>query len=151
MIINTIGSGGGGEALTTAEIEAAVDAAFPAPSEYTVTVSLTNPSSAGEFSRCTIYSAQNNEPLFGLELIGTITDAWGSIEVLVPDDSYGIAVYPQGASSIYVPTSYISTTGGVSYYNSVYVPESPINGDTLQFFEVASDGTVTLDRINYDF
>lgn len=132
-------SGGGGTALTTQEIEDAVDAAFYV-AEYTVTVSLTNPRSTAEFNECRIYTYESTTAPYHGDLIDTIMDPAGSITVSVPGSAMGIVVEPIGAAVWYSGTP--TCTGGVSYVR---------NDSGYIIFEVTADGTAVIDGIDYDF
>lgn len=111
------------------------------PSGYTVTVSLTNPVNASEFSYCEIneqITSANNDTG---SLLASISSASGNATVTVSASIYGIQVVPVGMS-VYVTTSGISCTGGVTYAGA-----DPMGGYK---FAVTGNGTVTFDGIDYD-
>lgn len=130
-----------GTALTTQEIEDAVDAAFPVP--FSVTISLTTPRHTGDFTRCDLYEAYVNGQTYDYVLLDSITDPAGSKTVDVDSSAYGIKVTPLGSCAPYIPSSGITCTGGLS-----------VSPDTLSYevlFAVTADGTATLANIDYDF
>lgn len=131
------------EALTDAEVEAAVDAAFPI-TDYTVTVSLTNPYNTQYFGQVQIYEAMSNdaEELQG-DLLGTIYAADGSVSVQVPIDAYGIAVKTYGSWVGYSIHYAVKTcTGDVTLVG---------DGNWQSIFSVDGDGTVTIDGIDWGY
>ena len=107
--------------------------------EYTVTVSLTNPVSSGYFSSCTIYEwltggAKGNQ-------IGSISSASGSTTVSVDPSAYGLWIDLRGG---YVYPGEATMTGGVSDYfwsdgSYAYITVS-----------VSGDGTLTVDGIDWN-
>lgn len=111
---------------------------------YTVTVYLTNPVNAGQFTGCVITEVLDDQDTVNSygDTLGNIASASGNVTVTVPTSSYGILVSPDG-TSVDVPTSGISCTGDVAY-----VGGSRILGGFM--FEVTGDGTVTFDGIDYD-
>ena len=112
----------------------------PTPSNYSVTVSLTNPVHSSNFNSCTIYEALSNDPYDTGNLLGSISTATGSETVQVPPTVYGIIVIASG-SEVYIPTNGIFTTGGVSLSQDIY---------DIVVFSVTADGTATLSSIDYN-
>lgn len=108
--------------------------------EYTVTVSLTNPVSSGYFSSCTIYErltggSKGNQ-------IGSISSASGSTTVSVDPSAYGLWIDLRGG--YVVPNSDATMTGGVSNYDWN-------DGSTAYVtVNVSGDGTLILDSIDWD-
>lgn len=142
---NAAASGSADEALTDAEIEDAVDAAF-VESGYTVTVSLTNPVSASDFRSCNIYELIDNHvdaagSYDNLQLLDTIDSADGNVTVSIPSTSFGIRVWPDGNCGASPPQGGISVTGGVEFV------KIDSTGGTI--FKVTDDGTAVLDGIDY--
>lgn len=113
----------------------------PAPSVYTVTVSLTNPVNPSEFSYCNVQEQLSSAEGDGGGNLGEISSPTGSITVSVPTGIFGVNVTPNGIS-ISVPRSGISCTGDVSYYGADHI------GGFM--FEVTGNGTITFDGIDYD-
>lgn len=111
------------------------------PSGYTVTVSLTNPVNASEFSGCDIVEQITSANMDTGSLLGSVSSASGNETVTVSASIYGINVTPSG-TSISVPTSGISCTGGVTYAGSDYMGGYK--------FEVTGNGAITFDGIDYD-
>lgn len=111
------------------------------PSGYTVTVSLTNPVNASEFKECAIVEQITSANMDTGSFLGSVPSASGNETVTVSASIYGINVAPSG-TSISVPTSGISCTGGVTYAGSDYMGGYK--------FAVTGNGTVTFDGIDYD-
>lgn len=110
---------------------------------YTVTVSLTNPSGVANFGQVVIYEAYDDDPYgnFGTKL-GTILSASGSTTITVPGSVYGIYVVFDGSWIGYAPQyATKSATGGVSYANG--------DGSVL-IFSVFGDGTATVDGVDWE-
>lgn len=114
----------------------------PAPSNYTVTISLTNPVNAGEFSSCNIVEQNTSTIGDSGNLLASITSASGSETVTVSASIYGLLVVPNGMS-VSVKTSGFSCTGGASY------DKSDNMGGFI--FAVTGNGTITMDGIDYDY
>lgn len=116
----------------------------PTPSNYTVTISLTNPVNASEFSYCHIYDLttyDSGDPWGGAgSQIGSISSASGSTSVDSYATSYGIIVYLVGAS-VYTYTDPVCT-GGASF--------TDMDSTGSFFFHVTGDGTITIDSVDYD-
>lgn len=106
---------------------------------YQVTVTLTNPVNASQFSRCRVLQMASSDPYDGggVEL-QTITSPTGSETYEIPATAYGLMVTPQGVS----PYGGSATcTGGVTF----------VSDDGGEFiFSVTGDGTITLDGVDYD-
>ena len=114
----------------------------PTPSNYTVTVSLTNPVNAGEFSSCNIVEQNTSTIGDAGNLLASITSASGSETVTISASIYGLLVVPNGMS-VSVKTSGFSCTGGASY------DKSDNMGGFI--FAVTGNGTITMDGIDYDY
>lgn len=133
-----LGSGNlevGATAMTDAQVEAAVDAAFP----YTaVTITLTNPyhASAAGSPACTVHLTDGFS--YG-EQIGQIDSPTGSATIEVPTSAENIGV--QFHTSGYFGGGSVSTTGGVTFVDSI---------DSGYLFTVSGEGTITCDGIDYD-
>lgn len=125
-------------ALTDAEIEEAVDEAFPVV--YEISISLTNPSSASAFISCTIYEllgVENYSPIIGNQL-GSITSPTGSTTVGLEEGIYGLHIdYVGGSVVVGTPTC----TGGVEYLSEYYGAAN---------YAVTGDGTITVSGIDWD-
>lgn len=113
----------------------------PAPSEHTVTISLTNPANASAFGDCRIYEALSNDVYNPGEEIGSISSATGSTSVSVDSSNYGIVVIVSGIA-VNADLSMCSCTGDVSAEDTDY------GGAIL--FHVTGDGTITIDGVDYD-
>ena len=109
-------------------------------SNYTVSVSLTNPRNRSEFGSCYIYEALSNDPWDTGNYLDAIVSADGTKTVQVSSSVYGLNIDAHG-SSVSIPTSGISTTGGVTFKQKE---------GSIVIIEVTGDGTVTLDGIDYD-
>lgn len=108
---------------------------------YTVTVSLTNPINANYFRSCYIYTIPDeSDPGTYGEQIGSISSPSGSAEVSV-SEVYGIAVQLNPMAVLSIPTEAVTCTGGVSKIS--------ISNDTVRLM-VTGDGTVVIDRVNWD-
>jgi hypothetical protein len=106
---------------------------------YEVTVTLTNPVNAGQFSRCTVLQMASSDPYDGSGVaLQTITSPMGSETYEIPATAYGLMVTPYGVS----PYGGSATcTGGVTF----------VRDDGGQFiFSVTGDGTATIDGVDYD-
>lgn len=132
-------SGGGGTALTTQEIEDAVDAAFVVAG-YNVTITLTNPSHPSYFERCDIYEYVSSDPPYSGELIGGIDSPTGSGTFFVPATAMGVVVEFAGGA-VYVGGATVSTTGGVELESQM----------EMVLLAVTADGTATISGVDYDF
>lgn len=109
----------------------------PTPANYSVTVSLTNPSNPSAFDVCEIHLY---DPSSSMDLIQTITSPTGNATVTVPNSVYGIILYFVGLTvNVYKATT--TVTGGVQY--------SITEVDTV-IVEVTANGTITLDGVEYD-
>lgn len=109
-------------------------------SNHTVTVSLTNPRNRSEFGSCYIYEALSNDLWDTGAYLNAIISADGTKTVQVSSSVYGLNIDAHG-SSVSIPTSGISTTGGVTFKQKE---------GSIVIVEVTGDGTVTLDGIDYD-
>ena len=106
---------------------------------YEVTVTLTNPLHASQFSRCTVLQMASSDPYDGSGVaLQTITSPTGSETYEIPATAYGLMVTPYGVS----PYGGSATcTGGVTF----------VRDDGGQFiFSVTGDGTATIDGVDYD-
>ncbi len=110
----------------------------PTPSNYTVTVSLTNPVHPSNFSSCEIHDYTNS--VRG-EKIGEVTSSSGSAEITIPTSITQITVELEGMSVDY-DVSAITCTGDVSR-----VGYASAGGD---YFSVTGNGTITYDGVDYD-
>ena len=133
-----LGSGNlevGATAMTDAQVEAAVDAAFP---NISVTIALTNPyhASAAESPACTVHVM--NEYAYG-EQIGQIDSPTGSATIEVPTSAENIGL--QFHTTGYFGGGSVSATGGVTYVDAL---------DSGYMFAVSGEGTITCDGIDYD-
>ena len=126
----------GGTALTTQEIEDAVDEAFPASSDYEVMVSLTNPIGASDFRACNIYAYDGSETG---ALLGTINSASGNTTVHVSADLSSIAIAFDTNWGLTRGTT--TCTGDVTYMGLSSMAED--------IFSVSGDGTITIDGNDY--
>jgi hypothetical protein len=113
---------------------------------YEVTVSLTNPSHPEDFSSVGIYEMRDSNTVGNT--LGLIDSATGSITIDVDPSLYGLKiVFSAISGDAYYHTSNISTTGDISL-------TSP-SGSGLEtkplIFSVNSDGTITIDGIDWDF
>ena len=109
-------------------------------SNYTVTVSLTNPLNRSEFDGCTIFEALSNDPWDAGKQLDAIISADGTKTIQLSSSVYGLNITAHG-TSVSIPTSGISTTGGVTL--------KQVAGEIV-IVEVTGDGTITLDSIDYD-
>lgn len=109
-------------------------------SNYTVTVSLTNPLNRSEFSSCVIFEALSNDPWDTGKQLDVIISADGTKTIQLSSSVYGLNIKAHG-TSVSIPTSGISTTGGVTL--------KQVDGEIV-IVEVTGDGTITLDSIDYD-
>lgn len=109
-------------------------------SNYTVTVSLTNPRNGSKFSGCNIMEALSNDPWDTGAYLDTIISANGTKTIQLSSSVYGLNITAHG-TSVSIPTSGISTTGGVTF--------KQVDGEIV-IVEVTGDGTVTLDSVDYD-
>ena len=109
-------------------------------SNYTVTVSLTNPLNSSEFDCCYIFEALSNDPWDTGEQLDVIISAVGTKTIQLSSSVYGLNINAHG-TSVSIPTSGISTTGGVTLKQVV---------GEIVIVEVTGDGTITLDSIDYD-
>lgn len=106
---------------------------------YEVTITLTNPVNASQFSRCTVLQMASSDPYDGSGVaLQTITSPTGSETYEIPATAYGLMVTPYGVS----PYGGSATcTGGVTF----------VRDDGGQFiFSVTGDGTATIDGVDYD-
>lgn len=116
-------------------------------SDYTVTVSLTNPISPSDFYDCNIYaiesaSSTDNEIFEGIP-IGAISSPTGSTVVEIDSSLYGVAVFTRGVWGQSYDATNVSTTGGV-----LLIGQSPMFVGTSKY-SVTTDGTITIDGIDY--
>lgn len=109
-------------------------------STYSVTISLTNPRNPGEFSSCNIYEALSGNTWDGGNYLDGIVKPTGAKTVQLSSSVYGVLCEINGMS-VYIPTSGITTTGGVRFVT---------RDGGMVVFEVTGDGTATLDSIDYD-
>lgn len=109
-------------------------------SNYTVAVSLTNPLNRSEFDGCYIFEALSNDPWDVGAQLDAIISAVGTKTIQLSSSVYGLNINAHG-TSVSIPTSGISTTGGVTLKQVV--------GENV-IVEVTGDGTITLDGIDYD-
>ena len=109
-------------------------------SNYTVTVSLTNPRNSSQFVSCDIYEALSNDEWGAGEYLDAIISADGTKTIRLSSSVYGLNINVHG-TSVSIPTSGISTTGGVTF--------KQVDGEIV-IFEVTGDGTITLDSIDYN-
>lgn len=112
---------------------------------YTITVSLTNPVNASEFSDCSISELLSADMNHGITydtgiLLGSIESPTGSTTVTLSGGKYGIEVVCDGMS-IGSDNCEITCTGGVTCVLK--------NGGTF-LYEVTGDGTITIDGLDYD-
>jgi len=130
---------GGSVSMTEEEVDAAVEAAWPATIS-TITVSLTNPVSGNYFSRCDICYYENDEAVS--PEIGTIESPSGSATVMFDNSQHQyLAVVVTGRWGASYDSSDITCTGGVLYYSSTTMNES--------LFTVTDSGTITINGIDY--
>ena len=110
----------------------------PAPSGYSVTVTLTNPLSSGSFHWCNIYQCDSSsyEPAQE-EQIGSITSPTGSATVTV-SMPYLRLWYDGTAVSLGTDTC----TGGVSLVTTY--------DSAIEVFQVTGDGTIVSDGVDYN-
>lgn len=133
-----LGSGNlevGAVAMTDAQVESAVDAAFP----YTaVTITLTNPysASAAGSPACTVHLMDGSTYS---EQIGQIDSPTGSATIEVPTSAENIGV--RFHTSGYFGGGSVSATGGVTFVDAI---------DSGYLFTVSGEGTITCDGIDYD-
>ena len=117
---------------------------------YTVSISLTNPKNAGYFMICEIYelSAPEYEDVFNYVVgnIGQITSATGSTTITNCPRYFLVAPISIEGANVLVPSSGCSTTGGAEYV----IPQFGSSW-SYAIFEVAGDGTATVDSANYNF
>lgn len=109
-------------------------------SNYTVTVSLTNPRNRSEFDGCYIFEALSNDQWDTGEQLDVIISADGTKTIQLSSSVYGLNITAHG-TSVSIPTSGISTTGGVTFKQVI---------GEIVIAEVTGDGTITLDSIDYD-
>lgn len=131
--------GGSAEALTDAEIEAAVTTGLLGASK-TVTITLTDPSSPSAFESCTIYELLSYEggiPSLGSQ-VGSISSPTGSTEVEIDGSVYGLMVSCSGGL---VAGGYSTCTGDV-------ISIDDRNG--IFVYEVNGDGAVEITQIDWD-
>ena len=133
-------------AMTDQEIETAVDAGWaafpPTPVSNVVTISLTNPNHASDFGSCTIYGLDADDPSSNPTQIGVINSPTGSTTVYTNQPYILVHVTGTGVSMPYNTTSMI-TSGGVNWDTKIW-------GTGNAIFEVTSNGTITINGINYD-
>lgn len=114
-------------------------------SNYTITVSLTNPISPSDFSYCNIYEAENpdfEESMLTTSL-ATLSSPTGSATVSIPSTSYGIIIYPIGNWGATYTNNAVSCTGKISFIeNSMFFVGASL-------YLVGGDGTVTINGIDY--
>lgn len=128
--------GGTDEALTDEEVEDAVDEAF---SSYTVSISFTNPINDQNFAGGFVYEMLTSEPSDTGEDIGEIDSSTWSEEVTVNSSVFGVEINLYVGGTMTFPPI---CTGGVSYVGT--------NGNSIWYFEVVGNGTITIDGIDYD-
>lgn len=129
----------------------------PVVSNYTVTVSLTNPHSAGDFSACNIYEMETDDyaATIATTPIGTINNPEGYVTVSVSSQAYGVLVDVYGS---FMSSSFMSTTcsGGVScikreMYDGYEVDFDQSDSNNMYFkLAVVGDGAIAIDGIDYD-
>lgn len=126
----------GDEALTTAEVEAAVDEAFV----WRITVTLANPINADKFVRCRVLCGG---------ALGEIQSATGSITVEVDPETaqpvFDVAV--RSASGCFPGTEHVthSCTGGVEF-----VEDTPDSNPLHFMYNISGSGTIVISGIDYD-
>lgn len=119
----------------------------PAPSNYTVSISLTNPHSSSDFMSCTIYEVETSDvdwetyETWDENPIGTINSPTGSTTVSVSASAYGIVVSVIGNWGASYSNSNISCTGGVAL--------NKLNWSGNSLFSVDGDGTIVINGIDY--
>lgn len=123
------------------------------PTSYSVTVSLTNPTSPRDFRLGDICASPDGStdssglrPKYTLgDKLADFASATDSATVSVDPESYGIVVELGGAATQPpISASNITCTGGVSYIGSLmYV------GATGSLFNVTGDGTITINGADY--
>ena len=107
---------------------------------HAVQISLTNPINGSAFYSCKIYSASSSDDYSSDDKIGEIATASGNTTVNA--QGYGLCVFLDGMS-VDVPQNGIICTSGISYIGFSY-----LYGTWL--FEVTSDGSITLNNVDYD-
>lgn len=106
----------------------------PTPSNYTVTVSLTNPVNDYGFISCTLYDATTYTQL------GSIASATGQATVLLNVGS-SLKIEFSGAC-LAIESSGITCTNGITMTS--YQSQGPL------VFSVTASGTITIDGVDYD-
>jgi len=120
----------------------------PAPSIYTVTVSLTNPVNVASFLGCTIVEAFSNDINDQGDAIGAINSGTGSTSVSIDSLKYGIVLLI-GGTSVSIDMSMCNCTGDVSVEDYVILHGDSDSSEKI-LFSVTGDGTITIDGINYN-
>ena len=111
----------------------------PTPAGYTVTVSLTSPTSESYFSSCEIFEYSSGTK--GTQ-IGTISSPTGSTSVTVTTDGVLVEIRSTG----YFGFGNTTTTGSVTW--NYGINETSSGADI--WYDVTGDGTITIDGIDYD-
>lgn len=134
---------GGDVTMTEAEVDAAVEAAWPV-TDYEVTVNLTNPQHQSYYGSVRVYESETGSVDAGGNYeegtnLGTVPSADGSLAVEVNSSLYGLVLSLSG--SWLAPSSGTITTSG----------EVTMIGrhDTSILLKVDGDGTVTIDGIEW--
>ena len=114
-------------------------------SNYTITVSLTNPISPSDFSYCEIYEAENPdfEESMMTTPLATLSSPTGSATVSIPSTSYGIIIYPNGNWGATYNVNHVTCTGKIAFIRQDAIFVAP------SLYLVGSDGTVTINGIDY--
>ena len=114
---------------------------------YTVTVSLTNPISPGDFMYCDIYEATTTDMDDAMNgpIIATISSATGSTSVTISSSSYGIIIDPEGDYGASYSWRNMTFTNKIYYNREAFSRIFPY----ASLFLVGSDGTITIDGIDY--
>lgn len=126
--------GGNPTPMTAQEVAAAVDSAWVIPP--TVTVSLTNPYNPNRFRSC---SVRETDLANAYASLGSIDSPTGSGTFQMSGDYPYLQVFVEGTS---VGGGTATCTGGVTFYSN---PESGVFN-----MQVTTDGTVTIDGVDYD-
>lgn len=123
---------------------------------YNVSISLTNPYDPEYFDSCEIYQINSTHldetnTYDDITIIGTITSPTGSITVQVSDSAFcmGIAFAGTGMG---VGVASADITGDIleKRYPDATIPPYPGLGHTDAYFVVSGDGTIVLDRVEWD-
>jgi len=136
-----LGSGdmtvGGSVSMTDAEVDNAVDAAFPGAR---VTVSLINPISPDDFRSCSIYGYSNGS-IIGSPIGGISTPTGSTIVVFESDVYEKLAILIDGRWGASYTSSNITCSGGVAFDGQTIFVED--------LYTITGNGTITYDGIDY--